>query len=130
MKNTVVVIVSLVLAPCWAFAQNGVVLINQSTVAASGANRLNGGYPYVITQPGSYQLSGNLTVPADTGAIVITASFVSIDLNGFTISNPSCAGHCARSGITDNLTPQSGITIQNGTVLGFYNGIALAHSSG
>jgi hypothetical protein len=64
MKNSVLVIVSMVLAPCWALAQNGVVLINQSTVAASGANRSTGGFPYTITQPGSYQLSGNLTVPS------------------------------------------------------------------
>jgi len=34
----------------------GVVLINQSTVMAAG------GFPYVITQPGSYKLSGNLTL--------------------------------------------------------------------
>ena len=37
-----------------AFAVDGVVLINQSTVTAAG------GFPYSITQSGSYRLSGNL----------------------------------------------------------------------
>jgi hypothetical protein len=54
MKNSVLVIVSIALAPGCALAQNGVVLINQATVAASGANRSTGGFPYTITQPGSY----------------------------------------------------------------------------
>ncbi len=122
MKDAVLVIVSIVLAPCWAFAQNGLVLINQSTVASSGANRATGGFPYVITQPGSYQLSGNLTVPPGVNGIVISASFVSLDLNGFNIS---CVGSCSGDGITDNGTPRATITIRNGTVFGFNNGINL-----
>jgi parallel beta-helix repeat protein len=121
MKHAVLIIISMALAPGWALAQNGVALINQSIVAAMGSNRTTGGFPYVITQPGSYQLSGNLTVPGVNG-IVISASFVSLDLNGFSIS---CVGSCSGNGITDNGTPQSGITIRNGTGLGFNNGVLL-----
>ena len=58
------------------FAVDGTVLINQSTV-------MGGGFPYHITQPGSYRLSGNLVVPALTNGIVIAASHVTLDLNGF-----------------------------------------------
>src|SRR5271156_6144744 len=70
-----------------AFAIDGQVLINQSTVMAAG------GFPYKITQPGSYKLSGNLVVPANTDGIDINVSNVTIDLNGFKISGPvTCTG--------------------------------------
>ena len=39
-----------------AWAVDGVVLINQSSVAAAG------GFPFFITQPGSYKLSSNITM--------------------------------------------------------------------
>lgn len=42
--------------------------------------------PYAITQPGSYYLTTNLTATV-SNAIVITASGVTLDLNGFTISS-------------------------------------------
>jgi hypothetical protein len=71
-----------------AFAVDGVILINQATVMAAG------GFPYKITQSGSYKLSGNLVVAASgTDGIDIMASNVSIDLNRFTISGPvTCTG--------------------------------------
>lgn len=94
MSRTFLLIAALA-APC-AFAVDGVVLINQSTVMAAG------GFPYIISQPGSYKLSGNLTMnttqtgnyigncgglpsPCDL-AIGIGTSNVSLDLNGFTIT--------------------------------------------
>ncbi|HTA42217.1 MAG TPA: hypothetical protein VK789_07210 [Bryobacteraceae bacterium] len=74
-----------ILIPTCARAQNGVVQINQATVAAGG-NRATNGFPYIINQPGSYQLTGNLTVPAGVNGIGIAASNVTLDLNGFTIT--------------------------------------------
>jgi hypothetical protein len=84
--------IALMMAPACGFAIDGQVLINQSTVMASG------GFPYRITQPGSYKLSGNLTLntsqtanysgpgaPADV-AILIDANNISLDLNGFSIT--------------------------------------------
>ena len=62
-----------------AFGVDGVTLINQSAVLAAG------GFPYTISQPGSYRLSGNLAAPLDAAAVVINASNVTLDLNGFTI---------------------------------------------
>jgi hypothetical protein len=122
MKNVVFVIVSMALAPWWVLAQNGVVLINQATVAATGVNRSTGGFPHTITQPGSYQLSGNLTVPANTDAIDIVANNVTLDLNGFSIIGPvvcsgspaTCIGGFNLPGIGVNGSGFSGITVING----------------
>jgi hypothetical protein len=112
-----------------AFAVDGVVLINQATVMAAG------GFPYKITQPGSYKLSGNLVVAASsTDGIDITASNVSIDLNGFTISGPvtctgsgssiSCVGN-GGVGVEDGLFINN-VAVRNGSVVGFTDGILLS----
>jgi hypothetical protein len=111
-----------------AFAIDGQVLINQSTVMAAG------GFPYKITQPGSYKLSGNLVVSAvSTDGIDILTSNVTIDLNGFTISGPvTCAG--ADGGISCGASTGKGIdggiiqniTVRNGSVVGFGTGISLS----
>ena len=66
-----------------ALAVDGTTLINQSTVMAAG------GFPYHVTQSGSYKLSGNLV--SNGPALMITASNVALDLNGFTIS---CSASC------------------------------------
>jgi hypothetical protein len=42
-----------------------------------------GGFPHVIASSGSYVLTGDLTAPADTTAVRISASDVTLDLNGF-----------------------------------------------
>lgn len=42
---------------------------------------------FTITQPGSYYLTGNITVTTGNGISITAASDVSIDLNGFTISS-------------------------------------------
>jgi len=74
-----------------AYAVDGVVLINQA--AALNGNVTPGdapGFPVEITQPGTYRLSSNLTVPdADTTAILIFARDVTLDLNGFSIIGPN-----------------------------------------
>jgi hypothetical protein len=118
-----------------AFAVDGVTLINQATVNAAG------GFPYKITQPGSYKLSGNLVVSAtDTNGIDIQTSNVTIDLNGFTISGQvSCTGSGAGLSCVDGFgstfgitsavftspsTP-NGTTVRNGSVVGFSFGVEL-----
>ena len=80
MRKSLFLVLAAALASTCAFAVDGVVLINQSTVTAAG------GFPYTITQPGSYKLSGNLTPPLNVTAIQISTGNVSLDLNGFTIS--------------------------------------------
>lgn len=46
------------------------------------------GFPITIAQPGSYKLTGNLTVPANTTAIDITVPGVTLDFNGFNVTGP------------------------------------------
>jgi hypothetical protein len=79
MKQPLFFVLAMALTPICAFAVDGVVLINQSTVMAAG------GFPYTISQPGSYRLSGNLVIPGNTNGIQIAASGVTLDLNGFNI---------------------------------------------
>jgi parallel beta-helix repeat protein len=120
MRKTVFVMLAMALVPFCAFAVDGVVLINQSTVMAAG------GFPYVISQAGSYRLSGNLTVPdANTTAISVNADNVTIDLNGFSIIGPTvCVGtpvtSCSPtgSGVGVNGNLHRNITVVNGTVRG------------
>jgi len=57
-------------------------LINQAAVTAAG------GFPYMISQPGSYKLSGNLTNTTTSSAILIESNNVTLDLNGYTILGP------------------------------------------
>ena len=88
MKRLLAIVASLMAIPACAFAADGQVLINQSVVNAAG------GFPYKITQPGSYKLSGNLTMntsaqsnfPGMDVAILIASNNVTLDLNGFTIT--------------------------------------------
>lgn len=127
MKNPALTILAIAFAPAYALAVDGVVLINQSTVMAAG------GFPYVISQPGSYRLSGNLTVPdANTNAIMINAVGVTLDLNGFSIIGPTvCTGFpattsCSPTGTGNGIIAGNAIltglatdiTVANGTVRG------------
>jgi hypothetical protein len=103
-----------------AFGADGTTLINQATVLGTG------GFPYHITQSGSYRLSGNLVAPGQ--ALFITAAYVTVDMNGFTIS---CSANCGTTGVGSN---GSGTTIENGTVTGYSpaggSGITLSASGG
>jgi hypothetical protein len=85
-KIQLVIMLALVL-PSAALAVDGVVLIDQNKAAAGGVSLGDTpGFPISITQPGSYRLASNLTAPANTNAINITASNVTIDLNGFSVT--------------------------------------------
>ncbi len=83
-----------------------------------------GGFPFKITQPGSYRLSGNLIVPdADTTAISVVADNVTIDLNGFSIMGPTnCSGppiNCSPTGEGNGISGFSLRTnVRNGTICG------------
>lgn len=81
--------------------------------------------PLTLSQPGSYKLTRNLTVPnANTTAIRITADNVTLDLNGFAILGPVvCTGEplsCTPNGLGRGIDAagRSGIVVRNGQVKG------------
>lgn len=93
-------------------AVDGVLEINQTIVMAAG------GFPYSITQPGSYILTGNLAVSAaGTNAINVMTAPVTIDLNGFSISG---VDNLVPTAIRDNVGQ---LTVKNGVIQNFGTGI-------
>ncbi len=120
MIKIVIAMLVIALAPFCALAVDGQILINQSTVMAAG------GFPYRITQTGSYKLSGNLTVPdANTTAILVTQDNVTIDLNGFSILGPTvCTGFpvTSCSPTSTNFNAGIGVDGQNNRHITVVNG--------
>ena len=114
-----------VLPPGTAFAVDGQIAINQARALADGVTPDDApGLPVTITQPGGYVLAGNLLCQTQIpGAIVINASHVTIDLNGFAIlgSTDCSAFPCSGSGSGSGIAVPPGqvhITIRNGTIQG------------
>lgn len=104
-------------------AVDGVVLIDQNRVLSGNVTPGDApGFPLTISQPGSYRLAGNLTVPnANTGAIEITANGVTIDLNGFVIKGVTVCSYDSQgsSTVQCNLTGTGvGISFPGGSEIG------------
>ena len=120
-------------------AVDGVFLIDQARALAGGITPGDApGFPVTISQPGSYRLMGNLTVPdQNTSGIVITANDVTVDLNGFAIIGPNvCTGvpvtSCSNigTGIGIQGDDRDRITVKDGKVAGMgSNGILLGASA-
>jgi parallel beta helix pectate lyase-like protein len=103
--------------------------INQAKANAGGVTPGDApGFPVTISTPGSYQLTGNLTVnDANTHAIHITADHVTLDLNGFRITGPGTAGN----GFGVFTDTADNVTVVDGTVTKFGGGgvFLLGHSA-
>jgi hypothetical protein len=94
-----------ILASCILFGSNQIALA-QSVLGGSK-------FPIIITKPGSYILKHNLVPPANTTAINIQASNVSLDLNGFAIiGTPSSPTVWAIQ------STSAGVIVRNGQVTG------------
>lgn len=93
---------------------DGVVYIDQNRAVAGSVTPGDvAGFPVTISQSGSYRLSGSLTVPdLNTTAIQITADFVTLDLNGFSIVGPAA---CTTGTATTCPAPGTGIGVQAGS---------------
>lgn len=105
-----------------AWADDGVIEINQASVEASG------GFPYTITEPGSYVLTSNLTVDGGDadGILIQTDDGVTLDLNGFVIEGSGSSGVGVSSEKQEPDTQIShfrNIELRNGTVRGFGIGV-------
>ena len=70
--------------------------------------------PYTISQPGSYYLTGNITV-ASGDAIIIASDDVSLDLNGFTLKSTFTGG--ASGTAVSVSSSRSRLTIRNGSIV-------------
>lgn len=125
----------MLLAAASAWAVDGVLEINQTKALAGGVTPGDSaGFPVTISQPGSYRLTGNLTVSdPDTDGIAVLADGVSIDLNGFQIAGPIV---CTPTGSSVICSPEGtghgvngfalGTTVQDGSIRGFARGISLS----
>ena len=71
--------------------------------------------PYTITQPGSYYLTGNITVSTNISAIILGNNIndVTIDLNGFTIESTLATEGTAGA---ISITNSARITVRNGSI--------------
>jgi hypothetical protein len=104
-----------------AAAIDGEVLITHAKALAGNVTPGDSpGYAITISRSGSYKLASNLEVTGNRNGIVVTATEVTIDLNGFRMNG----GKAAQFGIIGN---QRGLTVRNGTILFFKNdGIRMA----
>ena len=132
MKRTicalVVVALGCLVTPGTAVAIDGQVAVTQARAMAGGVTPGDTpGFPVSINLPGSYVLASGLTVPdANTTAIEINASHVTVDLNGFAILGPTdcsggtepCADYGIGSGIATGGAARFNITVRGGTIQG------------
>lgn len=113
--------ITVALAAGSARAVDGVIEINQASIAAGG------GFPFYATS-GSFRLTGNVTVPdANTTGIVLGVG-ASLDLNGFTIAGPNTCTRpsyynastmtCTASGNGVGVSASGGGLVSNGRVTG------------
>jgi len=78
------------------------------------------GYPVTITSPGSFRLTGNLTVTDPLAdAIEVSSDGVSVDLNGFVITGPGSGFPRGVDSTNDN------VKVSNGTIQSMYNAVQL-----
>ena len=125
MKKRLVLLAFVLCVPAL-WAADGVIEINQAAVEAGG------GFPYVISEPGNYMLTGNLSVPGgDTTAIEVRADDVTLDLNGFAVGcgglfdpDDPCDLGSGGEGVTaffvrgENSDNASNTVVRNGTIRG------------
>jgi hypothetical protein len=122
-----------------ALATDGALEINQSCAESAGCFPGDiAGFPVQITSPGSYTLTGNLSVSgADTSGIIVEADDVTVDLNGFQVAGPgTCTDFgpsiACSSGTGRGIEAQSqarGTQVRNGAVRGFEFGVTLNDGS-
>lgn len=115
-----------------------VITIDQAKAMAGGITEDDApGFPITLSKPGTYRLTGNLTVSApNQHAFVVTAHNVTLDLGGFLVQGPvSCTGLGASyacqpgEGIGVNGASRMFTTVRNGTINGFFMGVNLgAHT--
>lgn len=109
-------------------AGDGVIEINQARALAGGVTPGDGaGFPVTLSLPGSYRLTGNLSVAGlSVDAISVASADVALDLAGFEIRGPvTCSGvgsglSCAPAGSGFGVRGTAArSSVRNGHVVGF-----------
>ena len=125
------VVAALAVGATWAFGQGSITptgapaptmktlaqveprtLVNAANTPGDSANT------FIISQPGSYYLAGNLAGAAGKNGISIQANDVTLDLNGFALLGDGIGSGGGTLGINVPTT-QTGIRIHNGSVRGW-----------
>ncbi len=124
-RRSFALVLALQLAAYGSAAGDGEIEINQASAEAGGVTPGDGpGFPVTLDRPGAYRLTGNLASPIATGAIVIAATNVTLDLGGFLVSSTnactgypttSCAVEFGVSGIAASAS-QFLVVVRNGSV--------------
>jgi hypothetical protein len=99
-----------------AHAAGEIIITHAKALAGNVTPGDTAGYPVTISLPGSYILASNLIVPANKTGILIKLSFVTIDLNGFTMQGSGVATFGIQGSFT---SATNSATIKNGTITGF-----------
>lgn len=90
----------------------------------------NGSSTYVISQPGSYYLTGNLTGVLNQNTIEIGCDNVTLDLKGYSILGQVVASQSSRTGVYVSATNAANITICNGNLSQCTHGIYISKATG
>jgi hypothetical protein len=117
MKTGIAFTICVLFAVSGVSADTGRIELNQALINS------NGGFPHTLNSPGSYVLTGNLSVPVSTSGLILNSNNISIDLNGFSITGPfNCGATACSSGTADGIsltgTPMRA-RISNGVLSGF-----------
>jgi hypothetical protein len=92
--------------------------------APGSAQTIIGSLPYSITTAGTYVLNQTLSFPSGSGiAILVKASNVTINLNGYAITNTSDQTTTNAIGIGEYNVEN--LTVENGEIVGFKYGVYL-----
>ena len=110
--------------------QTKIALLLLSATAAAFAQadarrplQFNSGSPAVISEPGTYVLTRDISTRSGT-ALMITANNVTLDLNGFTLQGP---GQQVGNGIV--ISGATGVRVTNGIIADFGFGVMVANSN-
>ena len=74
------------------------------------------GTNHIITQPGSYYLSGDVVTGPHTVCIEVRAPNVTIDLNGFTLTDDQSQGFGGGDGVRIRADLASNVVVRNGQI--------------
>ncbi len=78
---------------------------------------------YIISQPGSYYLTGKFLGPGNENGIEILTNNVTLDLRGFTIQGATVSSTALSDNAISIPNAQTNIVIQNGSINNWFQGV-------